>query len=139
MQTRLGALVLAAVMIAGCGDETAARVSDAERRALPTEQLTLGSDLCPEEWEARNLPQGDVRQRESRGHSQLAALEAAYAKRPDAVVQTTYLSSDQGPGEEQLTVRALARSHLVGITAEGIPRGRCLKRLEDRLRVLLDD
>jgi hypothetical protein len=118
------AVGLVASILVGCGDRgeavssrfAAARVRPHEQRALPTEQLTLGSELCPEEAEARRLPSAEVRRRQRHGRRQFAALEAAYRRHPDALVRTTYLSSDEGPGTEDITVRELARSHLRGST-----------------------
>lgn len=129
-------LVLATLALAGCGDSGGARVSESERQALPTDQLTLGSNLCPEEWDEMDLAQGKVRRQQAEGRKQLAALEAAYAKHPDAVVETTYESSEGGTVTEDLAVRKLARSHLLGVT-EDVPRPPCLQRVARRLRALL--
>ena len=137
MRQRLSVFAVAAVLLLGCGQDPAQRVSEHERLALPTEQMTLGSDLCPEEFEARNLPRREVRRRQRNGRRQLDALEAAYARHPDAIVKTTYLSSDQGPGEEDVTIRSLARGHLAGVTEEGLSRPACFQRTARRLRTLL--
>jgi hypothetical protein len=125
------AIVLA---LSGCGET---RVSEREQHALPTEQLTLSSDLCPEESAAMDLPTHEVRRNRARGRRQLAALEAAYRRHPDAVVETTYASSDEGDGEQDLTIRELVRDQLAGATEEGLTDATCFKRVARRLRALL--
>ena len=137
MRTPMLACVVAAVFVVGCGAHKASRVSDAERRALPTEQLTLGNDLCLEESDALDLARREVRRRRAKGRRELVALEAAYASHPDAVVKTTYLSSDEGPGTEDITIRQLVRGHLAGVTEEGISGSACFKQVAARLRRLL--
>src|SRR4051794_18933080 len=92
-----------ALIVLGCGDSASSRsggerVTQREQRALPTDQLSLGAELCPEEWDATRLPSADSRRRQTTGRRQLAALEAAYRRHPDALVHTTYASSDEGPG-----------------------------------------
>ena len=84
-----------------------------------------------------NLPERDVRRQQARGRDQLAALEASYAKHPDAVVETTYESSEGGKGQEHLSIRELARSHLLGVTEDDIPQPPCFRRVARRLRTLL--
>ena len=138
MDSRRTTLVLTALALVSCEGSSGARVSDSERRALPTDQLTLASNLCPEEWDEMDLPQREVRRQQARGRRQLAALEAAYRKHPDAVVETTYESSEGGTVKEDLTVRKLARSHLLGVTEDDIPQPPCFKRLARRLRALLE-
>ena len=123
-------------LVMACGGDEG-RVSQREQRALPTEQLTLSSDLCPEEAAEMRLPASEVRRDRAKGRRQLAALEAAYRKHPDAKVKTTYLSSDDGNGSEDLTVRDLVRSHLAGATEEGMTGAPCFKRVVRRLRALL--
>ena len=137
-------LQLGALATAGCGannDEAhtppATHVTSAEQRALPTEQLSLGSNVCPTEWDATHLPPDEVARRQALGRRQLDALRSAYRKHPDAIVETTYASSDEGPGHEEITVRSLVRSHLDGVTEEGIDRSACFKRLATALRKLL--
>jgi hypothetical protein len=139
------AVGLVASILIGCGESgdaassqsAAVRASPREQRALPTEQLTLGSELCPEDAEARRLPPAELRRRQRNGRRQFAALEAAYLRHPDALVHTTYGSSDEGPGSEDITVRELARSHLLGSIGEEVDGSRCFKRLARRLRTLL--
>jgi hypothetical protein len=130
------ALVLTAFVLAGCGEE---RVSQSERRDLPTEQLVLASELCPEEWDEMNLPPRDVRRQQARGRRQLAALKASYAEHPDAVVETTYESHDGETVKEDNTIRELARSHLDGVTEFGTPKHACLLYVAHELRALLAD
>src|SRR4051794_22353058 len=130
-------LVAMACAAGGCGEDPPARVSAREQRALPTDQLALGENLCPREWDETKLPAREVGRRKATGRRQLAALEAAYASHPDALVRTTYASSDEGPGSEDITVRALARTHLEGVTEPGLSRSRCFKRVAQRLRTLL--
>jgi hypothetical protein len=122
--------------VVGCAGEEE-RVSQAERRALPTEQLTLSSDLCPREAASMRLPAREVRRDRAKGRRQLAALTAAYRKHPEAKVKTTYFSSDEGDGSEDLTVRELARSHLAGATEDGLTDAPCFKRVARRLRALV--
>src|SRR5437016_9430760 len=95
-------LVAAACLVVGCGEDRRTHVSPQEQSALPTDQFALGENLCPAEWEATKLPALEVRRREATGRRQLAALEAAYATHPDALVKTTYASSDEGPGTKDI-------------------------------------
>jgi hypothetical protein len=105
--------------------------------ALPTEQLTLTSELCPEESAAMNLPADEVRASKAKARRQFLALEKAYRADPEALVHTKYFSSDEGDGEEDQTVRELARGHLLGATEEGITDAPCFRRAARRLRALL--
>jgi len=85
-----------------------------------------------------NLPADEVRRSKAKGRQQLLALEEAYRADPEALVQTKYFSSDEGDGEEDETVRELARGHLLGATEEGITDAPCFRRAARRLRALLD-
>jgi hypothetical protein len=140
MSSRVATVALmVAAAVTGCdsGERSPAeRVSATEQRALPTRQLMLGGDLCPAKWELRRYP-GETRQRRAAARRQLVALEKAYRKHPEAVVHTTYASSDEGPGAEDVTVRELAHLQLEGVTEPGIDTGPCPKRAARRLRSLL--
>ena len=135
MRQRLSVFAVAAVLLLGCGQDPAQRVSEHERLALPTEQMTLGSDLCPEEFEARNLPRREVRRRQRNGRRPTRRLGSQpYARHPDAIVKTTYLSSDQRPRRGRRD-HSLARSrpprrrYRRGVS----PRPACFQRTARRL------
>jgi hypothetical protein len=123
-------------ILSGCGGSASVRVSNHEQSALPTKQFALGENVCAHEWDSSLTP-SEVHRRTAVGQQQLATLEAAYRADPSALVKTTYASSDEGPGSEDITVRALLRTHLAGATEPGLTKGRCLHRLAKRLRTLL--
>ena len=97
------AVLLASVLVAGCGSSRPF-VGAADQRELPTEQLSAGGELCPD----RDLPDERRLALKRRGKRHERALLSALRRVPDAYVHTTYGSSDEGPGREDLTVRALA-------------------------------
>lgn len=135
----LGLVIALAVVAGACGGDDKAHVSARVQAALPTQQLELTNDLCPEESAAMNLPADEVRRARARGRRQFVALEEAYRSDPETLVRTTYASSDEGDGEEDLTVRELARTHLLGATEEGITNEACFHTAARRLRALLDE
>jgi hypothetical protein len=90
------------------------KVSATEQRSLPTDQYLLGSDLCADDTSG---PGAQLPRLRAKGHRQLRALIAAYKKRPDALVRTSYALSDPEPNEKRVqheyeTLRELAYSHL---------------------------
>lgn len=138
MPLRSLAFLLVTAAIGGCaGDQP--RVSAQMQAALPTEQLSLSSEFCPEESAAIDLPPDEVRRSKAKGRQQFLALEKAYRANPEALVRTKYFSSDEGDGEEDQTVRELARGHLLGATEEDITDAPCFRRAARRLRALLQE
>jgi hypothetical protein len=132
------------LVVAGCAElddppspRSGPRVSAAEQRDLPTDQFALGSNLCPEEWDDQQLPASEVASRRAEGKRQIAALLDALKTHPDALVTTTYASSDEGPGKEDLSVAELADTHLQGLTEPGLSDTPCEKREARKLRRLI--
>jgi Flp pilus assembly protein TadD len=99
---RVGLGVASVVALGGCG-RSQEYVSPEEQHALPTTQLSARGELCPD----RTLPEPERRATKRRAHGHIAALIEAFSRHPDALVRTTYASSDEGPGREDLTVRQL--------------------------------
>lgn len=100
----LTVLVMAGAMLGACGSSPKRDfVSSAEQRVLPTRQLSAGTELCPD----RDLLQRDRLSIKRRAHRHVEALIRSFRRHPDALVRTTYASSDEGPGKADLTVRKL--------------------------------
>jgi hypothetical protein len=102
----LGRVALAVALggIAGCGGGKTF-VSAIEEHELPTQQLSAGQELCPD----RDLPHAERLASKRKAHRHVEALLRALRRHPDAYVHTTYASSDEGPGNSDLTVRALVQ------------------------------
>lgn len=117
------ASLVAATAPAGCGNSpTKLYVSAAEQRALPTMQLSAGVELCPD----KDLRQRDRLAIKRRAHMHVRALIRAFRVHPDAFVHTTYASSDEGPGKQDITVRQLVQ--------QWIQLSYCAPNVRDQLR-----
>jgi hypothetical protein len=100
----VAATVVAAATLPGCGNSpTRVYVTAAEERSLPTMQFSAGVELCPD----KDLRQRDRLAIKRRAHLHVRALIRAFRIHPDAFVHTTYASSDEGPGKQDITVRQL--------------------------------
>ena len=75
---------------------------------------------------------------------QLRALERAYRHHPDALVRATFVLSEGGTKHKDITVAALAKSHLLGLESRlddpALPDGheRCLRNGRNRLLAIVD-
>lgn len=99
----IAGLVLSAALFA-CGHATRHFVGARDQRALPTKQFSAGEELCPE----RTLRVDRRAALKRKGVRHADALIGALRRVPHRYVHTTFASSDEGPGEEDLTVVALA-------------------------------
>jgi hypothetical protein len=145
-------LLIAVVTVAslqaasGCDDgggyeqRAGPRVPDSLARELPTLQLALAGDFCPEEGGLR----GARLERElERARAKLSALAMAFEINPDALVKTRWISADGPGGSEDLTVRELAEDQLTGareFPVKSLPRP-CqprTRRLQRTLENLLE-
>ena len=135
------------VVCASCGGDgedapRRERVAPEVARGLPTQQYALAEDVCPDDLGMS--PREEARTRR-RGKRQLEAVIAAYRDDPNAVVRTSYTPADEpGIGHEDLTVRELARTHL--LTAEeladwaaGQSAGDCYRGVAETLRELVGE
>jgi hypothetical protein len=96
-------LVALASALGACGASPKTFVSAAEQRALPTKQLSATTELCPD----RDQPENVRLSRKREGHQHADALIQAFHRHPNAFVHTSYASSDQGPGEADVSVKKL--------------------------------
>jgi transposase len=101
----LAAGVVLALSSCGSGGKPRTFVSAAEQRRLPTQQHSAGGELCPDRDQSHRVR----REITNRGKLHAKAIITAYKRHPDALVHTTYASSDEGPGSEDITVRALLK------------------------------
>ena len=134
----LGCCALTAVL-PGCGEESKPRVSANLQRELPTQVAQLASQLCADPSLSRPQAARDRRV----AARQLGALERAYRHDPDAVVRATYVLSEGGMKHKDVTVTALARSHLLGFESRMDDRvvpdahKRCLRNGRNRLLAIV--
>jgi hypothetical protein len=98
-------IVVVAVALGGCGATSKTYVSATEQRALPTTQLSASRELCPD----RDQPERVRLALKRRADQHVDALLQAFRRHPDALVRTTYASSDEGPGKADLSVKKLVQ------------------------------
>jgi hypothetical protein len=127
------------VLVAGCA-HPGPRVSDATRKALPTQQYALSEEVCPDDL---GMPRALEERTRRRGRRRLRALIVAHRRDPDAVVRTSWSSSDESPGvhHEDMTIDELLGTHLS--TAEELADGEdassaCFARVAAQLRAARD-
>lgn len=118
--------LIALASVAGCGNRAPREfVSGAEQRALPTDQLSAGGELCPERFYSKAERAASKRL----AHAHADALVRSFKRHPEAYVHTTYASSDEGPGTEDITVRELL--------AQWVRFSYCAPAVQERLRAVL--
>ncbi len=131
--------VLTAVL-PGCGEESKPRVSANLQRQLPTHVAQLASRLCADP----SLPRPRAKRDRRVAARQLRALERAYRHDPDALVRATFVLSEGGTKHKDITVTALAKSHLLGFESRmddmALPDAhkRCLRNGRARLLAIVN-
>jgi len=138
------AAILSAVVVAAvaCGEDPKPNVSS---RGLPTQQLALLGDLCPntgELYSGTATVRGAIRTERRRAQRARDNLIALVRKHPDGQVRTSYLDHNTGLEHETLTIRKLVERHLAALPETiqmGDERSRaCARRQAARLRTALE-
>jgi hypothetical protein len=132
--------------LSGCGSDRVRpadgpRVSPAEQSTLPTEQGAL-VNLCSELAGRRG---DNAKAARHAALGQLAALGRALHRHPDAVVRSSYHTSDSGPPAERtelISVREVARIEASALKPlpgeERAPGTRCARKYRRMVLALLD-
>jgi hypothetical protein len=120
---RLALLAALLGVLAGCsGDDDRQRLPADTQARLPL-TISLGN-LCP----GAESPPELIRDIRRRAEALLAELEA----RPDHLVTYTFFTEEEGPIEEEITVRELAEVALRDLR-DGESFGPCAPDLQERL------